>query len=121
MRSPELHPAQQPNSGTPHYGNIIHSVDVGLQGPAPIVADPYSYGSDAIAEVATGISLGGPGGYGNASIHVNPDQIYKTGTYYVIITEHQLPAYTAYADTYRVQSYNVSIEVTEAADSSESD
>lgn len=83
------------------------------------MADPYTYGTDAILEVATDISLGGPGGFGNASIYINPDQVYKTGTYYMIVTEHQLPAYTANAATYRVQSYNVSIEVTEAADESE--
>lgn len=31
----------------------------------------------------------------------------------LIVTEHQIPAYTANALPYRVQTYNISIEVTE--------
>ncbi|GAA5861505.1 hypothetical protein JCM3774_000273 [Rhodotorula dairenensis] len=102
-----------PDSATPHFGELLQSIDVGLQGPAPIVINPYNFAPYGILELANGLPTWGPGPAVNASIPVPADIVYKTGQYFLIVTEHQVPAYTANPLPYRVQTYNISIEVTE--------
>ncbi|GAA5958247.1 hypothetical protein JCM8115_004032 [Rhodotorula mucilaginosa] len=104
-----------PDSATPHYGELLQSLDVGLQGPAPIVIDPYQFAPFGILELATGLSPWGPGPAVNASLTVPSSLVYKPGQYFLIVTEHQIAAYTENALPYRVQTYNISIEVTEQA------
>ncbi|GAA5980706.1 hypothetical protein JCM10908_001744 [Rhodotorula pacifica] len=102
-----------PDSATPHFGELLQSVDVGLQGPAPIVINPHNFAPYGIIELANGLPAWGPGPAINASIPVPAEQTFYIGQYFLIVTEHQIPAYTANAVPYRVQTYNISIEVTE--------
>ncbi|GAA6004315.1 hypothetical protein JCM10207_000665 [Rhodosporidiobolus poonsookiae] len=94
--------AVNPEAGTPRFPSSIQSIDVGLQGPSPI-------------ELGKALPGGGPGSWINTTLNINENAIYKAGTYYLIITEHQLAVNTPPTNTtYRVQSYNVSIDITEA-------
>ncbi|BGP44732.1 hypothetical protein JCM10450v2_000546 [Rhodotorula kratochvilovae] len=98
----------------PHYGASIRAVDIGLQGPGPIVVDPQSFTPYGILELANGLETGGPGGWVNSTVTL-PRAVYQAGEYFLIVTEHQVPVYDSEQPFYRVQSYNVSIQVTEAA------
>ncbi|TNY19772.1 hypothetical protein DMC30DRAFT_417583 [Rhodotorula diobovata] len=100
------------HDATPHYPASICSVDLGLQGPAPIVFKPDSFMPYGILSLANGLNTGGPGGWVNTSVAL-PSAVYEPGEYFLIVTEHQLAIYDSEAPTYRVQSYNVSVQVTE--------
>ncbi|GAA5834463.1 hypothetical protein JCM9279_004323 [Rhodotorula babjevae] len=98
---------------TPHYPASIRSVDIGLQGPAPIFVSPDDFAPFGILQLATGLETGGPGGWVNTSVTI-PDAVYKPGQYFLIVTEDQLAIYDSQQPIYRVQSYNVSVQVTAA-------
>ncbi|GAA5926264.1 hypothetical protein JCM3775_000973 [Rhodotorula graminis] len=100
-------------SAVPHYAASIIGVDLGLQGPAPIVVSPNDFSPFGILKLATGLDTGGPGGWVNTSIAL-PSAVYKPGEYFLIVTEDQLAVYDSEQPVYRVQSYNVSVQVTAA-------
>ncbi|GAA5916805.1 hypothetical protein JCM6882_004174 [Rhodosporidiobolus microsporus] len=102
-------------AGEPHFGSSTVDVNIGLQGPSPIVVanDFQPWG---ILELANGLDVGGPGGWVNTSLSI-PSTIYKGGEYFLIVTERQRPTYDSEQPTFRVESYNVSITLTEAESS----
>ncbi|GAA5908751.1 hypothetical protein JCM8208_006778 [Rhodotorula glutinis] len=100
-------------SSEPHYPAAIRSVDLGLQGPGPIVVSTDDFSPFGILQLATGLETGGPGAWVNKTVTL-PDAVYKPGEYFLIITEDQLAVYDSQQPIYRVQSYNVSVQVTAA-------
>ncbi|GAA5887655.1 hypothetical protein JCM5296_004448 [Sporobolomyces johnsonii] len=85
----------------------LQSLDVGIQGPAPIIINPTGFQPFGILEVEKGLEPG-IGNWINTTIQL-PDEIYTAGTYFLIVTEHQLPVRDPDGLTYRVQSYNISL------------
>ncbi|GJN91568.1 hypothetical protein Rhopal_004591-T1 [Rhodotorula paludigena] len=98
----------------PHYGASIRSVDIGIQGPTPIIPVDNSFQPYGIQEIKTGLPTDGPGAWVNETITI-PSQINKAGQYFLIIQEHQTAVYDSEQPLWRVQSYNVSFEITEAS------
>ncbi|GAA5972338.1 hypothetical protein JCM11641_002415 [Rhodosporidiobolus odoratus] len=100
-------------SATPHFPASIIGVNVGLQGPGPIIQNPNDFQPTGILELGNDLYVGGPGGWVNESIPLG-DVIWQPGTYYLIVTERQRSVYVAPGPVFQVISYNVSIEVTDA-------
>ncbi|BGP12674.1 hypothetical protein JCM10213_008811 [Rhodosporidiobolus nylandii] len=100
-------------AGVPHFPSTISSVDVGLQGPAPIVQGD-SWAPSGILEFFNDGYTGGPGAWVNQSLFLDSGVITEPGTYYLIVTEHQRATYIAPGPIYRVQSYNISLTLSAA-------
>lgn len=69
----------------PHYGASIRSVDIGIQGPTPIIPVDNSFQPYGIQEIKTGLPTDGPGAWVNETITV-PSQINKAGQYCALIS-----------------------------------
>ncbi|GAA5926261.1 hypothetical protein JCM3775_000972 [Rhodotorula graminis] len=92
-------------SPDPQYPSSILSFDVGIQGPAPIYYSS-AFTPSGILELANDL----PGQQVvNASLKMSSSA--DPGEYFLIFTEHQLGVYDPEQPVYRVQSYNVSVQV----------
>ncbi|BGP28634.1 hypothetical protein JCM10296v2_000370 [Rhodotorula toruloides] len=89
----------------PHYPESLRSIDIGFFDPR------NTFEPGGVIDVKS-LDAGGPGGWLNTT--VTPSQyISEPGQYYLIITEHQVDVYTSPGPVYRVQTYNVSLTVTD--------
>ncbi|GAA6037132.1 hypothetical protein JCM8097_008752 [Rhodosporidiobolus ruineniae] len=101
------------DASTPRFPSSIASLDVGLQGPAPVVASTADWAPYGIRQLATGLATDGPGGWVNASVPLG-DWVYEAGEYFLIVTEHQREVYVEGQPEWQVVSYNVSLTVEKA-------
>merc|ERR1711939_390998 len=104
-------------SPDPSYPSAILNLDVGLQGPAPIVPSdlfqPYG-----VLELLRNATAGDSVGWINTTHPLPPNTITEEGQYFLIFTERQKEVYNPDEPVYRVQSYNVSVMVTDPDSSS---
>lgn len=102
-------------------------IDVGIQGPAPVIQASYALGPTAIREIATyDAGEGGPGGWINATISL--PMFSSNGTYcesstrvcmhradhdtlVLIVTEHQVNTRDSTQLLWRTQTYNQTLMI----------
>ncbi|BGP21466.1 hypothetical protein Rt10032_c01g0175 [Rhodotorula toruloides] len=93
-----------PPWGPPHF-EVLRSVDIGIFDPR------NTFEPEGVIDVES-INGGGPGGWFNTTVTLNK-YISEPGQYYLIVNEHQLDLYASPGPVYRVQTYNVSLAVTQ--------
>ncbi|GAA5826900.1 hypothetical protein JCM11251_002150 [Rhodosporidiobolus azoricus] len=102
------------NENGPKYASGTLGLNVGLQGPSPIIAAGSNFLPWGILELGDNLNVGGPGGWVNGSVTI-PSAVTEPGEYFLIFEERQFPIYDSEEPHFRVQSYNVSIQLTEAS------